>query len=83
MGQTKYSLATLKYMRGIRDELDMMLHMGDISYANGLGLRWDTYGRMAEFFADGISVWEPGWIAVVYNEPGYFVYSANWFLALH
>jgi hypothetical protein len=35
-----------------RDSLDILLHAGDISYADGLGERWDSYGRMVEFLTE-------------------------------
>jgi 3',5'-cyclic AMP phosphodiesterase CpdA len=37
-----------------RGSLDMLLHAGDISYADGLGERWDSYGRMAEFLTEAL-----------------------------
>ena len=52
LGQYNDSLATLNAAdyQLQRGNIDTMLFGGDISYANGVGVRWDSYGRFQERF---------------------------------
>ncbi|KAJ8603145.1 hypothetical protein CTAYLR_004611 [Chrysophaeum taylorii] len=47
MGQTDFSKATATALRKDR-EIDVALLVGDISYADSDGRRWDSWGAMAE-----------------------------------
>jgi hypothetical protein len=46
LGQTEHSLSTLQHMQGSGGRL--VVHVGDLSYADGFQPRWDTYGRLVE-----------------------------------
>ena len=46
LGQTQYSLQTLTHMEAVRP--DLTVNLGDMSYADGDQLRWDSWGRMIE-----------------------------------
>jgi hypothetical protein len=50
LGQYNDSLATMDavFYQWDRQKIDTMLFGGDISYANGVGERWDTFGRLQE-----------------------------------
>lgn len=50
LGQYDDSVATMTSAEALlqRGEIDTMLFPGDLSYANGIGARWDSYGRMQE-----------------------------------
>lgn len=45
LGQTKDSLGTVNHILN-NDDLSMILHAGDLSYADCHGNLWDTYGEM-------------------------------------
>ena len=46
LGQTEHSLSTLHHMQGSGGRL--VVHVGDLSYADGFQPRWDSYGRFVE-----------------------------------
>ena len=48
-GQTEVTHAVFQHLRGM-DDLDMLLHTGDLSYADGFPPRWDSFARLAEPF---------------------------------
>ena len=50
LGQTHNSSATIDLMEAAltAGEVDLVLHAGDLSYADGNGYRWDAYGRLGE-----------------------------------
>lgn len=50
LGQTSDSLSTLRHLE-VNQELKLILHAGDLSYANCDQTRWDSYGMMTEFLA--------------------------------
>ena len=52
LGQTHNSSATLDLMEAalVAGDVDLVLHAGDLSYADGNGYRWDAYGRLGEKF---------------------------------
>ena len=43
--QTKHKLMEAELQGG---NVDLILHAGDLAYADGNGLRWDSYGRLME-----------------------------------
>lgn len=47
LGQTRYSKETVKHIEA-DDEIQLILHAGDMSYADTNATRWDSYGRMVE-----------------------------------
>eukprot|EP00736_Rhodelphis_marinus_P001555 Rmarinus@m.26185 len=47
LGQTKFSAATVQHIADAMP-LDMVMHVGDLSYADGFQPRWDRWGRMVE-----------------------------------
>eukprot|EP00475_Leptophrys_vorax_P018463 TRINITY_DN2525_c0_g1_i1.p1 TRINITY_DN2525_c0_g1~~TRINITY_DN2525_c0_g1_i1.p1 ORF type:complete len:382 (+),score=82.41 TRINITY_DN2525_c0_g1_i1:280-1425(+) len=51
IGQTKNSQLTGKSMFTDPEGIDLILHVGDLSYADGEQPRWDTYGRMFEYIS--------------------------------
>ena len=50
LGQTENSSATMELMEAELQggNVDLILHAGDLAYADGNGLRWDSYGRLGE-----------------------------------
>ena len=46
-GQTEVTAAVLEHLASMPD-LDLLLHTGDLSYADGFPPRWDSFGRLAE-----------------------------------
>ena len=63
LGQTDDSLATMTHIKAAVDggEADLVLFPGDLSYADGYGPRWDSYGRLSEFlFASVPAAYAPG-----------------------
>ena len=46
-GQTEVTAAVLEHLASMPD-LDLLLHTGDLSYADGDPPRWDSFGRRAE-----------------------------------
>jgi len=50
LGQTTNSTATIDAMHKLAasGSIDGVLHAGDLSYADGNGYRWDSYGRLME-----------------------------------
>jgi hypothetical protein len=50
LGQTQNSSATVDLMEAAlaAGDVDLVLHAGDLSYADGNGYRWDAYGRLGE-----------------------------------
>jgi hypothetical protein len=50
LGQTHNSSATIDLMEAAltAGDVDLVLHAGDLSYADGNGYRWDAYGRLGE-----------------------------------
>lgn len=50
LGQTQYSLTTLEHVLENR-RLQLILHAGDLSYADCDQQRWDSYGMMIEVLA--------------------------------
>mmetsp|Transcript_15022 Transcript_15022/g.38606 ORF Transcript_15022/g.38606 Transcript_15022/m.38606 type:complete len:264 (+) Transcript_15022:171-962(+) len=45
VGQTLNSQQTLSHIHELKNNMDMIIHAGDISYADGYEPRWDSYGR--------------------------------------
>jgi polygalacturonase len=58
LGQTKNSTATVAALtaEAAAGSIDVLLHAGDLSYADGDGYRWDSYGRMMENLSSAIPV---------------------------
>lgn len=50
-GQTEVTAAVFEHIAGM-DDADVLLHTGDLSYADGFPPRWDTFGRLAEGVMD-------------------------------
>ena len=50
LGMTVDSKATIAHIAN-NPSLGMILHAGDLSYANGYATQWDEYGNMTEFLA--------------------------------
>jgi hypothetical protein len=50
LGQTENSSATVNAIKALVDhgDVDLVLHAGDLSYADGNGYRWDAYARMGQ-----------------------------------
>jgi 3',5'-cyclic AMP phosphodiesterase CpdA len=53
LGQTQNSTATVDALARLVDDTskagpNVLLHAGDLAYADGNGFRWDTYARMGE-----------------------------------
>ena len=46
-GQTEVTHEVFKHLQSM-DDLDVLLHTGDLSYADGFPPRWDSFGRLAE-----------------------------------
>lgn len=46
LGQTAYSLQTLTHVEAVHP--DLVLNLGDLSYADGDQARWDSWGRMVQ-----------------------------------
>lgn len=46
-GQTEVTHAVFQHLQAMTD-LDVLLHTGDLSYADGFPPRWDSFGRLAE-----------------------------------
>ncbi|KAK3259386.1 hypothetical protein CYMTET_31614 [Cymbomonas tetramitiformis] len=46
LGQTTDSVSTLDHMSSSKG--DIIIHVGDLSYADGYQPRWDTYGRLVQ-----------------------------------
>lgn len=46
LGQTYHSLETISHLQNLN--ADMILHVGDLSYADGIQARWDNYGRILQ-----------------------------------
>ena len=44
-GQTEVTHAVFQHLRGMKD-IDVLLHTGDLSYADGFPPRWDSFGRL-------------------------------------
>jgi len=56
LGQTRDSLGTMVHMKQALDagEYSAVIFPGDISYADGYGDAWDTYGRLSEFLWESV-----------------------------
>ena len=50
-GQTEVTAAVFEHIAGM-DDADVLLHTGDLSYADGFPPGWDTFGRLAEVVMD-------------------------------
>uniref|UniRef100_A0A7S0WT41 Purple acid phosphatase n=1 Tax=Pyramimonas obovata TaxID=1411642 RepID=A0A7S0WT41_9CHLO len=50
LGQTWHSLITVEHMKASSVD-GLIMHIGDLSYADGYQPRWDTYGRLVEHLA--------------------------------
>lgn len=50
LGQTSYSLHTVRQLDA-ESNIRMILHAGDMSYADSNAVRWDSYGEKVEFLA--------------------------------
>ena len=48
LGQTDDSVETMRRVQAKLGDLDQALFVGDLSYADGYGPRWDSFGRLAE-----------------------------------
>eukprot|EP00475_Leptophrys_vorax_P018469 TRINITY_DN2525_c0_g2_i3.p1 TRINITY_DN2525_c0_g2~~TRINITY_DN2525_c0_g2_i3.p1 ORF type:complete len:393 (+),score=97.94 TRINITY_DN2525_c0_g2_i3:243-1421(+) len=51
IGQTQNSQLTGKSMSTDPEGIDLILHVGDLSYADGDQVRWDSWGRMFEYIS--------------------------------
>jgi len=62
LGQTLNSTATIAGLRAAAaaGSIDTLLHAGDLSYADGNGYRWDSYGRLIEPLASVLPVAHAG-----------------------
>lgn len=62
LGQTSNSSATIDGLRAAAagGGIDVLLHAGDLSYADGNGHRWDSYGRLIEPLASALPVAHAG-----------------------
>jgi len=53
-GQTEVTHAVFEHLIGMKEDaagaggIDVLLHTGDLSYADGFPPRWDSFGRLAE-----------------------------------
>jgi len=52
LGQTSNSLTTIEHMEA--SSAGLVMHIGDLSYADGYQPRWDTYGRLIEPLASRV-----------------------------
>jgi len=77
VGQTRNSKQTMDHMFALKDSLDMILHAGDISYADFEQPRWDSYGRLSQFlfaslpaiYTGGNHEIENGWLDFLARYP--------------
>lgn len=53
IGQSEYSLSTLDHLSSYK-KINMILHTGDLSYADCKQYLWDSYGNMIEYVAKNI-----------------------------
>lgn len=63
VGQTKYSNMTMQNAKKWMEEeqATSILWPGDLSYADGVSVRWDSFGVLAEpFLANGETIWGAG-----------------------
>ncbi len=58
LGQTEHSSSTLEHLVGVSEEkqVDSVLFVGDLSYADGYQPRWDTWARFVEPYTSSM-VW--------------------------
>lgn len=54
LGQTENSASTLQHLAG--QNVDSVMFVGDLSYADGLQPRWDTWGRLVSPYTSSL-VW--------------------------
>mmetsp|Transcript_35991 Transcript_35991/g.113112 ORF Transcript_35991/g.113112 Transcript_35991/m.113112 type:complete len:275 (-) Transcript_35991:1064-1888(-) len=54
LGQTQDSLTTMDGLGEHADSLDGVLLIGDLSYSDGYGPRWDSFGRLAQPVFSGL-----------------------------
>ena len=48
LGQTANSVDTLKHLLASKSAISSVIHVGDISYADGVQTRWDSWGVLAQ-----------------------------------
>ena len=48
LGQTKNSVDTLNHVLEAGKKISSIIHVGDISYADGVQTRWDSFGVLAQ-----------------------------------
>lgn len=85
LGQYNDSKATLDAADYLlqRGMIDTMLFGGDISYANGIGIRWDSYGRFSEKFFSSVQTAYVGGNHEIEKAMENWVHYSNRYPAMH
>ena len=76
LGQTSASEANVALLRSQR--LDAVLIAGDLSYADGFGSRWDSFGRMLEPLASSVPLFTTGGNHEVGTGEAWVAYNARY-----
>ena len=53
-GQTDVTREVLTHVRDALGDSELLIHTGDVSYADGFAPRWDSFGTLSEFLLDGM-----------------------------